>query len=142
MKFQPKTEKELQERNLIPEGYYNFEMVQVEEKLSQAGNPMISLKMKIIDANNRERFVFDRLMEAFSEKLRAFCYATGLAEKYEQGELSADDCKFKSGRLHLVVSPERNGNGTVYKARNEVKDYYSIENNVGTNPAVDEDVPF
>lgn len=122
MRFTPKTEKEIQEMNLISPGIYDFEVISASDKMSKTGNEMIELKIKIWDINNQERIIFDYLLEAMSFKLRHFAEATGLLQKYESGMLLAKDCLGKSGKVEIIIQKDKNGQ---YGDKNAVKDYIS-----------------
>jgi hypothetical protein len=142
MKFTPKTEKEIKELNLLPEGYYNFEVMEAKDVVSQNGNQMISLVLRI-NFNHKERKLFDNLMEAFEFKLRSFCYAVGLQENYEQGNLEASDCMKKYGRIKVVIAPEKTVKGKTYKSRNEVEEYFVFDDsNASETGIIDDDIKF
>jgi hypothetical protein len=118
MQFSPKTESQIREESLIPEGEYDFTVVKAEDKLSKAGNEMIQLDMDIF-VGGTERPMKDWLMEKMAFKLLHFCAATGLTAKYEAGTLAAQDCIGKSGKLNIVI---KEGQGQ-YGKQNGVKDY-------------------
>ncbi len=118
MKFEPKSEKQIIEENLTPEGEYDFEVVHAEEKQSSKGNEMIELSLKVF-VGEKTRLISDYLLEAMAFKLIHFCEATGLSDRYEAGILSAFDCIGSTGKLELVIQP---GKGT-YGPKNSVKDY-------------------
>lgn len=117
MRFTPKTEEQLVEESLIPAGEYDFCVVSAAEKKSKSGNDMIVVELDIF-VNGNARPLRDFLMEAMAFKLRHFCEATGLIEKYNNGTLTALDCENKSGKLKIVIqdSPQ-------YGKQNQVKDY-------------------
>ena len=119
MKFQPKTEKELQEALVVEPGIYDFEVVNAIEKQSKSGNDMIELKLKIF-VGEGARIISDYLLESMAFKLRHFCEAVGLLDKYENGTLSAFDCAGVAGKLELVIQRDKSGS---YPDRNSVKDY-------------------
>lgn len=152
MKFPPKTKEELAVMNLIAAGRYPFEIIAAKDTFSKSGNEMIAITLKIWDANNHERIVFDYLLEAMSFKLRHFAEATGLLEKYESGVLLASHCLGKSGYLDLIVQKDKTGQ---YPDKNAVKDYVTPDEhskpapNYPTtkpldqeNPPFDDDIPF
>jgi hypothetical protein len=150
MKFQPKTEKELQEQSLWLPGEYDFEVVKAERAISSdksktPGTPFIKLNLRVYANDGRYRFVNAILHPAMEFQLRHFCETAKLMAKYEAGELDAEDCENVAGRLKLKVTPERNG----YPAKNEVADYivakvevHSESAAAAANPAADDDVPF
>jgi len=120
MRFTPLTDQELAHANLIDPGQYNFFVVDAKERISKAGSDMIELKLRITDINHRERFVFDYLLEAMKFKLKHFTDATGLAEKYTAGLLTAEDCIGKTGSVEIIIQKSKDPN---YADKNSVKDY-------------------
>lgn len=145
MRFTPKTEKEIQEMNLISPGIYDFEVISASDKMSKTGNEMIELKIKIWDINNQERIIFDYLLEAMSFKLRHFAEATGLLQKYESGMLLAKDCLGKSGKVEIIIQKDKNGQ---YGDKNAVKDYISLSETSHAEPIkkddsfLNDEIPF
>lgn len=128
MRFTPKTEQELQAMSLVEPGQYPFEVVEALDQVAKSGNEMIKLKLKIWDNAGRERVIFDYVLEAMAFKLRHFCDATGLTQKYEAGELTASDCPGKSGKLDLALEPgKQKPEGGYYSDKNSVKDYVKSE---------------
>lgn len=121
MKVTPKTEKEVSEENLLPEGVYDFEIMEAVEKLSKGGNDMIALKIAVYGPNGNARYVFDYLLEVegMSYKIRHAADACGILEKYEAGEVTADDFKNKTGKLKLFIQKGKDG----YADKNSVRDY-------------------
>jgi len=124
MRFTPKTEQEMQEIGLFPEGVYNFEVIEAKDRISKNGNDMIELKLCITDSRGSERFVFDYLLEQMHFKLYHFAEAAGLLAKYESGEFISSDCLNKKGTLHLIMQAgQPSPQGGNYPAKNSVKDY-------------------
>lgn len=121
MNFTPKTEKQIQEENLIEKGEYSFEVIEAKEKTSKGGNAMMELKLEIFsNESESSRIIFDYLLEKLAYKLRHFCSATGLIKKYEDGTLTADDCVGKSGTCKIVVQENKVG---AFPPRNAIADY-------------------
>ena len=152
MRVTPKTENEVRDSGLWPVGEYDFEIVSSIEKLSQSGNEMIELKVKIFDEDGKSITLFDYLLESVAYKLRHCSSACGVIDKYESGELSGSDFLGKTGRLKLRIQPEKNG----YPAKNSISDYVVPSGNVvksSPRPAAksppptpstmdDDDIPF
>lgn len=116
MNFTPKTEEELQRDELSPAGDYQFRVIAASEETSKkTGNPMIKVKLELEDGNH----VYDYLIATFERKIRHFCAAVGLLEKYDTGSLAARDCMGCEGLAKIVIKPAQ-GN---FSAKNEVKDY-------------------
>ena len=143
MKFEPKTEEEINTFSLCPEGEFSFEVLKAEEKMSKKGNPMIELILKIWDDNGEIHTVYDYLMEAIVYKLKHFCDSTGLKEKYDNGELTDFDCELKTGKVKIIHQKDRNDSS---KVRASVKDYIVDSSEVKESPKEssieDDDVPF
>ena len=140
MRFQHHSEQEIQEMSLVEEGTYRFEVIEATDKTSKSGNEMIAIKLKIWDNNGKERIVFDWLTPAMEFKLRHFCVATGLLNKYESDELNDRDCVGKSGVLELVI---KKAEGT-YPSKNAVKDYIHDEEQQieVADKKFNDDIPF
>jgi len=118
MKFTPKTEKQIAEENVIPDGLYDFEVATSEEKVSKNGNDMIVLNLKVYDVTGRFVFVTDYLLESFLPKLLAFCKEAGLRGSYDDGTLCAEDLPQRTGKVQIAI--EQKGD---YPAKNVVKWY-------------------
>jgi hypothetical protein len=138
MQFKAKTEKEIQEENLIKEGIYPFEVIEATDKKSRNNNDMIELKLRVFDGNS-SRQMLDWIMPAMMFKLFHFCAYTGLNKEYEAGTLSAFDCKGKSGYCKVIIQEDKTGQ---YPPRNSISDYVRMP--VGTKKAEKpaEDVPY
>ena len=120
MQFNPCTEQEISDRKLLPKGDYDFEILDAWEKTSEAGNPMIEVKVRVSrNGSNLTRVLSDYLHAKKPEKLRHCCAACQLVEEYQSGSLHDDDFKGKRGRLRLAVERGRNG----YASRNVIEDY-------------------
>lgn len=145
MKFTPDTEEQITEKLLLPEGDYSFEVVKAENKVSKAGNEMIKLTLRVFpnEVDATPRMIFDYLMDALKFKLLHFCSATGMTEKYANGNLQAEDCIGKSGRCHITIK-EAEGK---YQASNQVKDYLkkdqvSKPKDASVQPDAEDDIAF
>jgi hypothetical protein len=118
MKFTPKNEEELAIDGLLPEGTYDFEVIEAENKTSKSGNEMIVVKLKVYDLNGGFRFVTDYLLEAFLPKLLSFAVTTGTRKAYDAGEYTSYDVLNASGKVQIKIVPAGE-----YPAKNEVKIY-------------------
>jgi hypothetical protein len=119
MNFAPKSEKELKDALVIPEGEYDYEVIDAEEKTSKKGNEMIEITLKVFHGDSF-RTITDYLMEAMAFKLRHFCEAGGIIKLYDNGTLTASDCIGCSGKLKLTIEKDTSGK---YSDKNTVKDY-------------------
>ena len=145
MNFTPKTEKEIEEANLLPPGTYDFEIVDALDKTSKAGNEMIELNLRVFDSEGSSRYVRDWLMESIPAKLRHVAYACGLGDKYEAGSLVAQDFLDRTGQVKLVVKKDKTGQ---YSDQNSVRDYLIAAGSASpqVKPQVpdleEDDIPF
>lgn len=126
------TEDELARALLLEPGVYPFEVIAASEDISKAGNEMIKIKMNVFGPDDQQVHVYDYLMEKLQYKLRHFCEATGLLEKYEAGTLSELDCEGKAGFVKIKVDP---ANGS-YSAKNSVQDYVKAPNSPRQAPSI------
>ncbi len=150
MKFQSKTEKEILESNLIPEGVHPFETIKAIEKTSNSGNEMIVVTNRIFFGESTY-LVDDYLLESVAYKLFHYCAYSGLSKQYENGTLQASDCEGKSGYCKIGTQKGKkkdDGSGEFWPDRSSIKDYVrqeglKTESVIGSKkPIADEDVPF
>lgn len=120
MKFTPKSDKELAEERLLPEGEYGFEISGGEDKVSKKGNEMIELTVRVFKPDGNFNLVTDYLMEAILYKVSHAAKACGLEDKYESGDLHGEDFIGKTGMLKLGIQKDKEGQ---YPDKNVVKDY-------------------
>lgn len=119
MRFTPKTEEELEMEGVLPKGIYPFSVLKAEHAVSKkSGADMIKLSLRLY-GDGRDAFATDYLMEAMAFKLAHFCEQTGLSDRYNSGELEADDCENREGWVRVDVKKDD------YGTKNEVKDYVS-----------------
>lgn len=147
MKFEPKTEDEVQEAGLLAAGEYDFEVAEASDEVSKKDNEMIKLKLRVYNSDGGFSTVFDYLLESVAYKLRHFAFATGIGERYESGALVASDCEQKTGRCKIATQPAKDG----YAAKNVVRDYITTNSDMVQKAAVnvrkaqaplDDDIPF
>jgi len=119
MNFTPKTEKQLEEENLIAEGTYDFEVVKAVDTFSQAGNAMIKLQLRVYHAEG-ETVITDYLTELMGFKLRHFADGVGMMDRYEKGTLAGSELTGKSGKVKIEIRRDKSGE---FRPQNVVKDY-------------------
>lgn len=105
--YKPKTEAQLAEEGLFKPGVFDCEVAEAIDKPSKAGNPMVTLKLNVFDENGSLRSVYDYIVPStnFGErKLRHAADAFGLLEKYEAGEIWADDFSNQMGKVEIGIS--------------------------------------
>lgn len=120
MKFTPKSDKELAEERIMPEGEYGFEISGGEDKTSKAGNEMIQLTVRVFKDDGKFNLVTDYLMESMMYKISHAAKACGLEDKYNLGQLTGEDFIGKTGMLKLGIQKDKEGQ---YPDKNVIKDY-------------------
>jgi hypothetical protein len=120
MEFKPKSEKEIMESNLAPEGDYDFNILAAEDTVSKSKNAMIKVKLGLYSGESIRWHIFDYLVPAMEAKLRHFCDSVGLLSQYEAGTLCAEDCKGRAGKVRIIIKSDKSGQ---FPDKNEVKDY-------------------
>lgn len=138
----PLSKQQLQEGDLIPNGDYDFEVADAQDKHSKKGQEMIELQLRIWLPDGRIKVIFDYLLESMPWKLGHFAQATGLMEQYESGELCSQDCRGRAGRLSIYIQRDKTG---LYGDRSSVKDYLTDQE--PTKPtkqteSFDDSIPF
>lgn len=145
LSFQPKTEAQLAEANLIPDkSECDFEVLQAWDKVSKAGSPMIHVKLNVYREDGTGKFIDDYLLGAMEAKLRHFCDTTGLLPQYQAGSLCAADCVGRAGKVRVGIEKDETGQ---YPPKNKIKDYVVRKAKPLTSapppkPETDDDVPF
>lgn len=133
MRFAPLSDKELAEMNMIPEGYYRYKVLEAKDKRSQKGADMIELKIELY-MQDRNRQLFDYLLEAMMHKINHFCKANDMLDKYDAGTLTSSDCYGRNGGfVHIAIQKDKTGN---YPDKSVIKDYViEIPEGKGTTSA-------
>lgn len=147
MRTDPKTEQQIMEENLMPDGIYPFEVVEATDAVSKSGNEMIVLKLRIVDDQNIARTLKDYLLASMAFKLRHFCVQTGLMDKYDADDLKAMNCVGKKGMVEITSdkTPRFAPDGKQYPVKNSVKDYPKdavVPAPASASPEYDDSIPF
>lgn len=157
MRFQPKTETEIQhERDAAlgvwPKGSYDFEVVHAVDTVSKKGNEMIEMHLAVYNTDGDRKTIIDYLLESMAHKLRHAAEACGVLDDYDRGAIVAEKLIGKSGRCKLDIEKDRSGNN--YPDKNRIADYEKPRGIGGiTRPAaaarqkvaagdIDDDIPF
>lgn len=127
MNFKPISQQDAAGMQLFPKGEYTFEVLEGEDKTSQAGNPMIELKIRVTNREGAIREVKDYLLEQWPVKLRHAAEACGLVDQYDSGELVGADFIGKTGKLKLTIEKDKNKK---FPDKNAVVDYLVKEQGV------------
>lgn len=149
--FEPKTDEELAKGNLLAEGEYDFQIIEVIARSSHAGNPMLEISINLTSETGDQVFVKDFLvsMPKMVWKIKRFCECIGLKEEYKKGKIEPDALKGLKGRAQVCIEKKDN-----FPPRNKIKDYivgekedryFQIDKDVNKKAGpvnVDEDIPF
>lgn len=141
MKFSPKSADEVNSFKLLPPGTYNAEIGTAEDKVSAAGNEMIKVDLSVYDSNGKVFYVFDYLLEALAYKLRHAAEACSLLDKYEAGNLMADDFIGKCCKVKIKIDKAKEPQ---YSDKNSVVDYVIDKEKqpVGKPEDIDDSIPW
>lgn len=163
MNFKPMSKQQL--KNLLPEGTYEFEVITATEKQSKSGNNMMAISLRVATHKGDVHFINDWLMQPNDNedadqvknkiwKIRSFCYATGLSEKYENGSLTEADCMKKKGMAKIKIRVDQNGdevNSIAYYIEahaapltqsSKAKEKVDVANATHKDGFLDDDLPF
>jgi hypothetical protein len=131
MRFDPldDDEKVAKKYEPLPSGDYDFVILDAEETTSKAGNDMLKVKLEV-----KGEHIYDYLLSKGSTawKLKAFCRAMNLLDKYETGNLNAGDLIGRKGRVELAIEPATGA----YDAKNKVKKYIPYNGGPHVEPAM------
>jgi hypothetical protein len=129
MHFQPRTEKEIEDRQLLQRGEYPFEIIEATETTSQAGNAMIEIRVRVTK-NGFARILPDYILPQRPAKFRNCCIACGVEDKYLAGSVTDDDLLAKRGKVIVGVERAKHGFGR----RNVIVDYVVEKVGLGVVP--------
>lgn len=140
MKITPKSEEHFKSRNLMDPGTYDFVVLNAIEKVSKtSGEPMIEVILLATDMNGREHKLFDYLIdkEPMDYKIRHIYDCANLIEKYESGNIDAQDLHNVRGKVKVIIRKDKTGQ---YGDKNSVQDYIPCKQN--NNDIFDDSLPF
>lgn len=135
MRYTPYTEAEIQSMNIMDEGTYPFQVLEVSttDKMNQPmvdknGNEMAKLKLLVWDKQNRERIIFTFISGDgnFAYKLRHFARTLGMLADYDQGIFNIHRTIGRNGTAEIVIKKgtmKQDGSGELWADRNDVKDF-------------------
>jgi hypothetical protein len=143
MRFDPKTEEQIDNESLLAAGEYDFEVAEAEDTQSKKGNDMLVLTLAIEDGDGQVHKVTDYIVEAVAYKIRHLASGVGLLKEYESGNLPAHLLKGRTGKCKIRVEPAKGD----FRAKNTVNDY--VKEWVQPAPRtqslakeLDDDIPF
>lgn len=132
--FIPKNDEEInaiQNIALLEQGIYSFVVKQIEQQISKANNSMLEIRIGVIDKDGGERNITDYLLATpqMIYKLKHFCEAIGMEDKYSEGSFEPTDFINRSGKVKIGIekgAPKKDGSG-FYRDKNNVIDYIKAE---------------
>jgi len=88
-KFTPKTDKQIAEEGLAPDGKYPFEIIKAAAEVSKkgAGSPMLHVKLKLFAEDGGTPYIEVYLMDSFAKLQKQFFYCIGMAAEYDSGDI-------------------------------------------------------
>lgn len=129
MRFESKTDEQIATEGMPPEGWHEAEVVSAEDKVSDRGNEMIELSLRLFTPNG-ERQRKDWILPAFAKKLKHFCDAAGLDKQYKLGNVVAADCVGKVVMAEIKHTIQKSGEYAGQSQAN-VNDYKAIDRKAG-----------
>lgn len=108
-------------RDLLPEGEYDFEITDAEEAVSRAGNEMIKISCKV--AAEIPRFLNDYLVgsEKAFWKVKSLCASVGIENMQPGMVLEPSDLIGKTGVCVVAIEQDEYDGNNV--ERNTINDY-------------------
>lgn len=108
MQFTPKSEKELREMDLLPDGWYPFKIISAEDKKSKAGNDMLVLKTQAYHGN-ASRFIDDYIVanDFNLRKIRRLAVMCDALDKYEAGGIQPTDVEGREGYARIGIQKSK-----------------------------------
>lgn len=103
MKFTPKTDEQIQQDRLLPDGVYDFEVMSAEDATSKTGKDMIALTLRVFLPSGSAIQLKDWLLadDTMAWKLKKFCETIGMLEQYESGQFYAEDLDGRAGKVRI-----------------------------------------
>jgi len=130
MNYTPVSDKEFNERMMLPAGAYAFEVLTATAGTSRtSGADMITLELLIHTEDGGNRKLKSYLVASDGGKfaVRAFCESVGLMPEYRAGKFTAESCLGRAGWVRLKVEAGRakdDGSGN-WPDKNAVATYLS-----------------
>ncbi len=128
--YTAKTEDQLAKEGLLPEGEYDFEIVDCIDKPSKKGSPMYTVKLRVYATNGNSSIIFDYVVfgnNMGERKFRHLAYACGLDKDYEAGTLDNEAFINRTGKCTIII---QEGSVDYPTPKNTVKDYIKSDGTV------------
>ena len=168
MKYTPYTEHEIKSMNLMDEGIYKFQVMDVilndkngNQLQDKNGNDMAKLKLMVWDKESREHIIYTFISGDgnFAYKLRHYADTLGMVLDYEDGTFNIMRTIGKNGLASVIIkkgTTKADGSGELWPDRNDVKDFVVETHSPFERPkeitpsdtssqsetSLDDDVPF
>lgn len=138
MRFEYQTEQEMKELTFLPDGAYQFEVMEYHDanrngELYQdaEGNDMCKIKIKLWDKNGKERFIFTNLFARgrMAFKTRHFVDSIGKISSWEDKTFQMKDALGEMGWCLIITRKgglKKDGSGEKWDDQNDVKDYIKL----------------
>lgn len=154
MDWKPKTDAEIAQESLLPNGIYAAEILNVEERIDKNKNPFLMLKIGVY-ADDWQAHVYDNVSSYWMEfKFKHLFDSAGKADLYEAGKMDPSD--MLHWQLTVLLSSEaereytdKEGVRKTAPPKNIVKDYLTPDmrptqaaRESVAKSAVDPDLPF
>jgi hypothetical protein len=139
MEWEPKTDEQLQEENLLQPGAYAFDVLTCEEQEDKEGKPMFALKLDC-HGDDKSQHVYDYISPNWMpHKFKYFFHTIGCPEMYESGKtgVEAHELIGKSGRVALEIEPAGK-----FPAKNTVSHYLIDADTAPRTDDKDDDLPW
>lgn len=147
MKFEPKTEEEVQSFGVL-EGIYDFEILTAREYVSDKGNETFELGLKVFDSEGQPLSKKAWVTPAFAKTFKHLHDACGMVDKYLAGTTVADDFIGKTGKVKFAKRKYTNKDG-IEMTGDQIEDYVKRDNlatytaaSTKAAAALDDEIPF
>ena len=131
------------EERLLSEGEGVCEVISSTAKVSQNGNKMIVLKLKVWDCNGKQGWIDDYWIVGeksfFMKRIKNGCEGFGILDKYKTGKLNASDIN-NSHTSKIIIGKRKDKNG---KLQNNIVEYIKKTDEQNTTKTeFNDDIPW
>lgn len=135
--------------DLLPEGQYIVEVDAVEDGASKSGDPMMKVKLKVVQGEFKNRFIWDYIIisgnpesKGWNIRWRAKMFLKAIGEPHhgDSFEWDSDRWPYRKCAVEVTHDTQKEGKYAGQKQA-RVKSYLPIDADT-KNGTEDEDVPF
>ena len=109
-KFTPMTKEQQDERGkFYKEGFVDFVVLSLEEKISQAGNNMLVINLQLWDETGKNGTIKDHITENATWKLHDFLESIGYKEDADTGDIDLYKYRGCEGRGRVKYKKDEDG---------------------------------